>query len=188
MRRGFIGGVERGTTARRRHRFSEAPLGVKTLAFLVGLDGVVAIITGMGIGIDGWAFFRTTEVGVRDAPPVDRVVRDDGTVVTGDPGEELERIYRSIDVLDRDPPPSRKMARAAAALLAPEEALVAEENVKRWTRRFPDRSLAPPEVRRTDEGLVLTFWTRTTGRGVYATEWRVTATGDYDVRWERITD
>lgn len=33
---------------RRKHRFSSAPLGVKTLAFLVALDGIVAILGGMG--------------------------------------------------------------------------------------------------------------------------------------------
>lgn len=136
------------------------------------------------IGIEGWTFFEVIQVGVHDAKPRYYVVREDGTVVTGDPVAELERIARSMEVLEREDPPASKLAGAAAALLSDGTRLVDADSVDRWSDHDTDVDLSAPEITPTNGGLTLTFWVRSTGRGIYFSEFEVTIGPDNDIGWE----
>lgn len=139
----------------------------------------------MGYEIEGWTFFRTVHVDARDAGPEFYVVRDDGTVVTDDPAAGLGQIARSMDVLDREDPPVSKLARAAVALLTNQRPVEGDE-VDRWAEsgHQPGADVRAPGITRTNGGLVLTAWTRSTGRGIYFTELEVTIAPGYEVEWE----
>lgn len=59
------------------------------------------------------------------------MVREDGTVHTGDPAATLEQVVRSMDLLEREEIPTEKLARAAAAVLSDGAYLVDEDAVPR---------------------------------------------------------
>lgn len=142
----------------------------------------------MRIGIDGWRFFDAIPMEVNDATPSFFVVREDGTVLTGDPAATLEQVVRSMDLLEREEIPTAKLARAAAAMLSDGAYLVDKDAVERWSDSgHQDVDLHVPEVTATNGGLVLTFWVYTAGRGISFSEFEVSIYPDYQVAWDQRT-
>ena len=149
--------------------------------------GIDHHIEPLEVGIEGWTFFRTEAVNVDDSVPSCAVVRDDGTVVTENPAEELGRVFQSLAVHDGDPP-IRKLTEAARALLAKRTRPVYSENVERISSQYGVRSPEPPQVDYTDGSLVLTFLADAGGRRPVLNRYVVTVSPDYVIEWghERI--
>lgn len=146
-------------------------------------------LTRLDLGIDGWSFFQVIP-NVMDSRPSYEVVRDDGTVVSGDPFSELGDIFESLRVHEDDAPPVEALVRATLALsdarVTPVLSLVQAERV---AGKYSVDEVEQPALERTDDGLVLTFWGDVSGRQSTLYRYELFVDEEYTVEGgrERIT-